>query len=107
MNTTTSLLEQVKALSLDEQRALIVQIQDNIRAEQQELDLKDGFKVGDILKFNGGTRGLIFMEVTGFNKARTQVSGNQLNGGLKTGAGTPWKVPMNQVLGSSRLEIGA
>ena len=50
------------------------------------------FKTGDIVKFDGKTRGPIHIKINGFSRDRTKIKGVQLNRGWKTQPGVAWTV---------------
>jgi hypothetical protein len=84
----------VRTMTLEEQRALNSLLCANIRAGHKVAAAENSmsFGLGDVIQFDGKTRGPIFLEITGFSRDRTKIKGKQLNKGWKTAAGTPWTV---------------
>ena len=84
----------IRTMSLEEQRALNNLLCANIRAANKAAAAENSmnFGVGDIIQFDGKTRGPIFLEITGFSRDRTKIKGVQLNKGWKTRAGVNWTV---------------
>ena len=104
--TLTSLMDQIKTLPLSEQRALNSLLVANIRlGHRQAAVMKSvAYKVGDVVKFDGKTRGPIIIEITGFSRDLTKIKGRQLNDGWKTKAGVQWTVGATIVWPSTREE---
>ncbi len=102
--TLSSLMAQIKTLSLDEQRALNSLLVANIRlGHRQNAVMKSiEYKVGDVIQFDGKTRGPIFLEISGFSRDRTKIKGKQLNRGWKTQPGVNWTVGASIVKTATR-----
>ena len=102
--TLTSLMAQIKTLPLDEQRALNSLLVANIRlGHRQNAVMKSiAYKVGDVIQFDGKTRGPIFLEISGFSRDLTKIKGKQLNRGWKTQAGVQWTVGASIVKAATR-----
>jgi hypothetical protein len=100
-----TIFAEVRALSLEDQRALNSLLVANIRQalKQKAVMTSIEFRAGDIIVFDGKTRGTIFLEVTGFSRDRTKIKGRQVSRGLKTKIGTNWTVGAN-VAKASTLE---
>lgn len=81
----------VKTMTLEEQRALNSMLCTNIRAglRVKAVGASINYSIGDVVQFDGKTRGPIFIEITGFSRDLTKMKGKQLNRGWKTAAGTP------------------
>lgn len=94
MSKVTELLAEIKKLTLEEQRvlntALVHHMRFNIR--HQAVMKAMTFQIGDIVKFDGKTRGPIYIEVSTTSRDFSKLKGRQLNRGWKTAAGTPWTV---------------
>jgi hypothetical protein len=92
--TLNSLMQQIKTLTLDEQRVLNKLLCANIRHgyKVNAIQKSVAFGVGDVITFDGKTRGPIFLEVSGFSRDRTKIKGKQINRGWKTSVGTNWTV---------------
>jgi hypothetical protein len=95
----------ITTLSLEDQRALNSLLVANIRLALRHKAVATSieFRAGDIIVFDGKTRGTIFLEVTGFSRDRTKIKGRQVSRGLKTKIGTNWTVGAN-VAKASTLE---
>jgi hypothetical protein len=85
---------QVKSLSMDDQRALNKLLVANIRLAMRQKAVMTAitFKAGDVVKFDGKTRGPIFIKIHSFSRDLTKVKGVQLNRGWKTQPGVQWTV---------------
>jgi hypothetical protein len=96
-------MDAVKTLTADEQRFLNSLICANIRSSSKQAAVMSSiaFKVGDVVKFDGKTRGPIFIKIYGFSRDRTKIKGAQLNRGWKTMPGVMWTVASNIVKASS------
>lgn len=94
MSALAPLISQIATLSLEDQRTLNTLLVQNIRAIQKRKSsiVATTFKVGDVVKFDGKTRGKVFMKITGFSRDLSKIKGLQLNKGWKTHAGTQWTV---------------
>jgi hypothetical protein len=90
--TLNSLMQQIKTLTIDEQRALNSLLCANIRhaSKVKSIQKAMSFEVGQFVEFDGRTRGRIVLEVTGFSRDMSKVKGIQINRGFKTLRGTPW-----------------
>lgn len=106
MSTVTELFAQIKKLNLAEKRALnsllVTDIKHALRHAQVMQAIQ--FSRGDVVKFDGKTRGPIFIEITGASRDFTKLKGRQLNRGWKTAAGTPWTVSANLCSKATREE---
>ena len=94
----------VRTMSLEEQRALNSLLCANIRAGHKMAAAENSmnYGVGDVVQFDGKTRGPIFLEITGFSRDRTKIKGKQLNKGWKTSAGVQWTVGATIVKSATR-----
>jgi Flp pilus assembly secretin CpaC len=92
--TVFDLMSQIRTLSLEDQRKLnkmlVQNIDAGIKRQCQEISCK--LDVGDVVSFDGKTRGMITIKVTEFSRDLTKVKGIQLNPGMKTPKGTKWTV---------------
>jgi len=81
MSALTALMTQIRTLSLEDQRALNAMLVANIRAglKQKAVMTSIQFKAGDVVKFDGKTRGPIFIKIHSFSRDLTKVKGVQLN----------------------------
>lgn len=98
-----TIFAEVKTLSLEDQRALNSLLVANIRTalKQKAIMCAVKFKGGDVVKFDGKTRGPIFIKIHSFSRDATKVKGVQLNRGWKTKAGTMWTVAASVVQAAS------
>lgn len=94
MSALTALMSQIRVLSLEDQRALNAMLVANIRSglKQKAVMSSIQFKAGDIVQFDGKTRGPIFIKIHSFSRDLTKVKGVQLNRGWKTQPGVQWTV---------------
>lgn len=101
-----AIFTEVRTLSLEDQRALNSMLVANIRQSMcQVAAMKSiAFKAGDVVKFDGKTRGPIYLEVTGFSRDRTKIKGRQINKGWKTSTGAQWTVGASIAKASTREE---
>lgn len=104
--TVSALYAQIRVLSLEDQRTLNSMLVANIRLslKQKAVMTSIAFKVGDVIKFDGKTRGPIFLEVNGFSRDRTKIKGKQINSGWKTSAGVNWTVGATVAKAATREE---
>jgi len=102
----STIFAEVRTLSLEDQRALNSLLVANIRQslKQKAVMTSVEFRAGDVIKFDGKTRGPIFLEITGFSRDRAKIKGRQLNAGWKTSKGTPWTVGATIVKASTAAE---
>lgn len=92
--TVSALYAQIRVLSLEDQRVLNKMLVANIRLgmKQKAVMTSITFKAGDIVQFDGKTRGPIFIKIHSFSRDLTKVKGVQLNRGWKTQPGVQWTV---------------
>lgn len=104
MTTLNSLMQQVKTLTLEEQRVLNKLLCQNIRhgMKVNAIQKSINFALGDVIVFDGKTRGTIYLEVTGFSRDLTKIKGKQLNKGWKTSPGVNWTVVASVAKASTR-----
>jgi hypothetical protein len=109
MSALTSLMSQIRALSLEDQRALNSMLVANIRAglKQKAVMTSIQFRAGDVVKFDGKTRGPIFIKIHSFSRDLTKVKGVQLNRGWKTQPGVQWTVGANACRASTVADAEA
>jgi hypothetical protein len=107
--TLATLFAEVRTLSLEDQRALNALLVANIRQslKQKAVMTSIQFKFGDIVKFDGKTRGPIFIKIHSFSRDLTKVKGVQLNRGWKTLPGTQWTVGATVAKASTVAEAEA
>ena len=106
MSDVNTIFAEIRKLSLEDQRALNSLIVANIRGAMRVKAVSSAIKYnrGDVVKFDGKTRGTIIIEITGFSRDFTIIKGKQLNSGFKTSAGVPWTVAATLVSPSTREE---
>ena len=106
MSTVNELFAQIKKLTLVEKAALNKLLVQDIRFAQKQKAVMASmaFQIGDVVKFDGKTRGQIFIEVTTASRDFTKLKGRQLNRGWKTSAGTPWTVSSTLCTKATREE---
>lgn len=94
MTTLNSVMQLVKTMTLDEQRVLNKLLCQNIRhgMKVNAIQKSVNFAIGEVIVFDGKTRGTIYLEVTGFSRDMTKIKGKQLNKGWKTSPGVQWTV---------------
>lgn len=104
-----TIFAEVKSLSLEDQRALNSMIVANIRLglKQKAVTSSSQFYIGDVVKFDGKTRGQIFIRINSFSRDRTKIKGVQLNRGWKTQPGVQWTVAASIAHASNLTEAEA
>jgi hypothetical protein len=104
-----TIFAEVKTLSLEDQRALNSLLVANIRSALKHKAVMTSieFRAGDIVKFDGKTRGPIFIKINSFSRDRTKIKGVQLNRGWKTQPGVQWTVGATVVKASTVAEAEA
>lgn len=101
-----NIVAHLNAMSIDDLRMLNSAVCDQIRNRQkfEAAMATRSFAIGDVIKFDGKTRGMIHLEVTGFSRDRTKIKGVQLNKGWTTRAGSQWNVFATAARASTRDE---
>jgi hypothetical protein len=108
--TLNALMQQIRVMPLEEQRALNSLLVANIRASLKSSAIMTSINYGhgDIVKFEAGIKGTIFIEVTGFSRDRTKIKGTQIGQSKfarrKVMNGTNWTAGANIVKASSKDE---
>jgi hypothetical protein len=102
-----ALMQVVKLMTLEEQRKLNKLLVANIRGAQKvkAVTAAMDYEVGQVVKFDGKTRGPIYIKITGFSRDMTKVKGVQINQGWKTSPGMPWTAPASFVKPTTPTEV--
>lgn len=95
MSTLNQVMQLVKTMPLQEQRDLNTMLCANIRraSKLKAIEKSASFELGDVIKFDGKTRGTVYVKVTGFSRDMTKLKGVQTSRGFgKASRGCMWNV---------------
>lgn len=99
MSQIQSILDQITALSLEDQRKLNSMLVENIKSGIRRANVvaSMSFSKGDIVEFDAGHRGIIRIKVDGFSRDHTKLKGQQLsvNGRASSEFAPSWNVGAN------------
>lgn len=106
MNDLMSVVQAAKRLSLEDQLKLNKLLCANIRMGNKVRAAGNAirFNLGDVVQFDGKTRGPIHIQISGFSRDFSKIKGKQVNKGWKTSPGVNWTVGASGVKPSS-LEL--
>lgn len=94
--TVAQIAAQMQNLSVDEMLALNKALCDMIKSKRrvQQAVVGSAFSIGDIVRFDGKRKGIKFIKIEGFNRARTAVVGYEVDPFTKqtTALATKWTV---------------
>lgn len=109
MASIQEVLTLAKQLTLQEQLALNKLLVANIRHANKMKSLEKAvtFRIGDLVKFDAKTRGIIVIKVTGFSRDMTKIKGVQQNVGrsIKARKGMNWTAGAGLVSAATEADV--
>lgn len=92
MTQISTMMTQIKLMSIDDQRALNGLIVANLRHASKIRDITEASKFAefDVVQFDAGRKGIIVVQITGFSRDYSKIKGVQLNNTRGTMKGMAW-----------------